>query len=306
VTRSLNSRKLFALVRLSRPANLPTAAADILAGTAVGAFTVFEGNPTPWFALLPGWFTLGLVAVSVLLYGAGVVLNDYYDRELDAVERPERPIPAGLVKPSEVLVLGWSLAGLAFIIAAGLDIRILGLALILMSLIWFYNYKAKKSDFWGPFFMGSCRALNFFLGLSPFWTPEKTWLALVPLIYIFAVTAVSRGEVHGGNRRSLVLAGVLYLASAGLLSALLGYFRVLNFVVVLGLLIFMARILYPLYRAWMKLEPARIRVAVKAGVLSLVLMDSVVGLAFGGWPWMLLILSMLAVSMLFSRFFQVT
>ena len=66
---------------------------NILAGYAV----VGRGRPDalPW-----------LLAASAGLYAGGVVLNDYFDREVDAVERPERPIPSGRVAGSHALVLG--------------------------------------------------------------------------------------------------------------------------------------------------------------------------------------------------------
>ena len=43
--------------------------------------------------------TAGLVAASSCLYLAGMALNDYADRDVDAVERPGRPIPSGRVTP---------------------------------------------------------------------------------------------------------------------------------------------------------------------------------------------------------------
>ena len=41
----------------------------------------------------------GLSAASVCLYWAGMSANDWADRDLDAKERPERPIPSGRVTP---------------------------------------------------------------------------------------------------------------------------------------------------------------------------------------------------------------
>ena len=38
-----------------------------------------------------------LVFASVFLYAGGVILNDVFDYKLDKVERPERPIPSGVV-----------------------------------------------------------------------------------------------------------------------------------------------------------------------------------------------------------------
>lgn len=285
---------------------MPTAAADILAGAAVGAFSVTTEGGLSWHTLLPGWYVLTLVAISVLLYASGVVLNDYYDRDLDAIERPERPLPSGVVTPQEVALLGWGLALIALLLAASLGLQVLGLALLLMGFVWFYNYRAKENEILGPLFMGGCRALNLLLGMSPLWTSDKSLLALVPLVYIFAVTAVSRGEVHGGNRKALSLAGLLYLVAMLVLSSILLYFGRFDFVLVIGMLAFLGLVGTPLYTAWKEPLPGNIRKAVKAGVLSLVVLDAIYGLAFGGWEWALLILSMSILSLLFSRVFHVT
>ncbi|MEV1147144.1 UbiA family prenyltransferase [Micromonospora sp. NPDC049799] len=54
--------------------------------------------------------TPGLAAASVLLYWAGMAGNDWADRRLDAVERPERPIPSGRVAPEVALGLAVGLS----------------------------------------------------------------------------------------------------------------------------------------------------------------------------------------------------
>src|SRR5690348_4730424 len=81
-----------------RPANIVTAVADILAGIAIaGYFTSGERDISQVILLL---------LANVGLYGGGVVLNDFFDAALDAVERPERPIPSGLISKAEALLLG--------------------------------------------------------------------------------------------------------------------------------------------------------------------------------------------------------
>src|SRR5688500_19334903 len=65
--------------------------------------------------------TAGLACASVCLYWAGMAANDWADRDLDAVERPDRPIPSGRVSPSAALGVAAALtaAGLAVAGAAG-------------------------------------------------------------------------------------------------------------------------------------------------------------------------------------------
>lgn len=72
-----------ALVRLPAVLSVP---GDVLLGAAM------SGRRT-------GGRTLLLTGSSSLLYLAGMALNDWADREVDARERPERPIPSGRVAP---------------------------------------------------------------------------------------------------------------------------------------------------------------------------------------------------------------
>ncbi len=68
-----------------------------------------------------GWVLGLLLAASGMLYAAGVTLNDWFDRELDARERPGRPIPSGRVSAAAAGRLGWGLLGVgaAMACAAG-------------------------------------------------------------------------------------------------------------------------------------------------------------------------------------------
>src|SRR6478609_631520 len=88
-------------LRLMRPANIVTAVSDILAGIAIAGY--FTGNNPGKIQLLP---VVLLVVSTIGLYGGGVVFNDVFDAELDTIERPERPIPSGLISKMEATTLG--------------------------------------------------------------------------------------------------------------------------------------------------------------------------------------------------------
>ena len=60
-----------------------------------------------------------LIISTIGLYGGGVVFNDVFDAELDKIERPERPIPKGIISIKEASFLGIILL-IAGIIAAAL------------------------------------------------------------------------------------------------------------------------------------------------------------------------------------------
>lgn len=138
-----------------------------------------------------------LPAASVLLYSGGMALNDYADRELDAEERPERPIPSGRVSAGEALavVTGCFAAGLA-LAAAGGGRRGLGVAVPLVGAIVLYNTVAKSTRL-GPVSMAACRGLDVVMGAGGARSalPAAATIAL----HTAGVTLQSRGEVHGGS-----------------------------------------------------------------------------------------------------------
>lgn len=78
---------------MMRPANIVTSVADILAGIAVSGFLM---EVTLSFDFIYPMILLCIATIG--LYGGGVVFNDVFDASLDKVERPERPIPKGVVQ----------------------------------------------------------------------------------------------------------------------------------------------------------------------------------------------------------------
>ncbi|WP_353952366.1 SCO3242 family prenyltransferase [Knoellia sp. S7-12] len=177
-------RDLAELVRA--PAGL-TVPSDTLAGAASAGWPA--GRRT---ALLP--------LASVSLYWAGMALNDWADRDLDAVERPERPIPSGRVTPGTALALatGLTAAGVGLAAVAG-GAPAAAVAGVLSGAVWTYDLSAKS----GPgstAVMASTRGLDVLLGAAAGGLPALRH-AVAPAALLAAhtagVTALSRGEVHG-------------------------------------------------------------------------------------------------------------
>ncbi len=86
----------------------------------------------------------GLTAASSCLYLAGMALNDYADREVDAVERPGRPIPSGRVTPGFALGLAAGLTAAAAGLAVAADgPRALAVLAPLAATVWAYDLALK-------------------------------------------------------------------------------------------------------------------------------------------------------------------
>jgi 4-hydroxybenzoate polyprenyltransferase len=179
-------------LRLGRVSNLPTVWTNVLAGI------VLTGTPVE-----PGPLALLLLVLSPFYIG-GMYLNDAFDREIDARERPERPIPAGLVSATTVFVIGHGLlaAALGVLVAqallgnrpGGWPAVVSGLTLA--GLIIYYDARHKGNP-WGPLVMGLCRVLVYVTAAlavaGRLGTPVLAG-AVILLSYLIGLTYVAKQE----------------------------------------------------------------------------------------------------------------
>jgi 4-hydroxybenzoate polyprenyltransferase len=209
------------------------------------------------------------------LYAGGVVFNDIFDHELDILERPERALPSGRIQRAEAIFGGIILLSLGIFFAFWQS-RLSGIVAVFITfLALFYDFKGKHMRIFGPVNMGLCRAFNLLLGMSVYelGVLEHFYVILIPLIYIAAITLVSRGEVHGSQSAPLWFAAVLFVGvhasqlAVGFQASKLMY--MLPFVLVHAYLIFAK-----LVPAIKKPIGPNIGQTVKTGVLTLILMNA--------------------------------
>ncbi|WP_414624286.1 UbiA-like protein EboC [Calothrix sp. CCY 0018] len=297
-TATLNTNRLWAYLQLTRPANIVTAWADVLAGIAAAGFAGFD-NPLP-----VAWLLLATTG----LYGGGVVFNDVFDAGLDAKERPERPIPSGRATFRGATVLGSVLLTIGVFAAAQVSSLSFSIACGVAAAALLYDAYGKHHTFFGPLNMGICRGGNLLLGvsiLSPM-LREHWYLALIPITYIAAITAISQGEVHGGKRSTGVVALILMgVVITGLLA--LGWLNKSYFLAVIPFVILLTwRVLLPFIQAVGEPSAENIRTAVRSGVLSLIVLDATLSCSFAGLPYGLLVLILLPASIILAKLFAVT
>ncbi len=281
-------------LQLIRPANVVTALADVLAGYAVAGFP--DRRALLW-----------LLGATACLYAGGVVLNDVFDRDLDRVERPERPIPSGRVSTMAAACLGGSLLLIGVLAAAFANPTAGLVAALTAGCVLLYDAWGKRQSLFGPFNMGLCRGLNLLLGIAaaPAVLPSAWLLAAFPVTYIAGVTALSRGEVHGGRRGIAVFAlislGLVLIGLVAIWAASGASWPGLALILVLGW-----RVLPPFWAARQSPDPTTIRRAIKTGVLSLALLDAAIGAIYGGGVYALAILATAVAAGALARFFSVT
>ncbi|MFI6863636.1 SCO3242 family prenyltransferase [Streptomyces sp. NPDC050421] len=145
------------------------------------------------------------VGASLCLYEAGMALNDWADREEDAVDRPHRPIPSGRITPRAALTAAGALTGAGLALAARAGRPALGVATGLAATVWAYDLRLKHTPA-GPAAMAAARGLDLLLGATAAGQGSATRAARAALpaaallsAHTYAVTTVSRHETQGGS-----------------------------------------------------------------------------------------------------------
>ena len=165
--------RLRTYLQLARVSNLPTVWTNVLAGIALAGAAVRESlapagaasqRVETVVAAVPLTTLALLLGAMSLFYTGGMFLNDAFDREIDARERPERPIPSGAIGPRRVFALGFGMLALGWLAvwthatAAGAGPGAPLAAAALAGAIVAYDAWHKGNP-WSPVLMGLCRAL---------------------------------------------------------------------------------------------------------------------------------------------------
>ena len=206
---------------LGRVSNLPTVWTNTLAGAALAGAGVFGAE-----------FAVMLLAFS-LFYTGGMFLNDAFDAQFDAAQRPERPIPSGTVSRRAVFGFGFGMMALGAALLAwfGAAPALAGLALA--AAITYYDWN-HKGNLFGPMVMGLCRVLVYVgAGLcTTLALPDALWIgAGLMLCYLIGLTYVAKqenlGKVENLWPLAFLAAPVAYGAWLAAAQAVVGVFWLL-------------------------------------------------------------------------------
>ena len=287
-----------AWMQLIRLPNVLTAISDVLAGVAIACFLTQSS--------LPDIELLSKISLaSMFLYMGGIVFNDVFDVQLDKIERPDRPIPSGKISVMSASMLATVAFTVGCILAYSVSIQCLYIALGIVLMCLLYNGKAKHHYILGPLTMGGCRGLNLLLGVAVIATIATWWyVALVPIVYIAAVTNISRGEVYGNNKHALRVSLVLYTIVVVTLVYIT--LKSQHYFALIYIFFFIWMIFHPLIKALQSLEPEDIKKSVKFGVLALILMNASWVAISGFWLLALFLIATLPITIILAKKYSVT
>lgn len=309
---------MLAWLQLLRVANVLTAVTDVAMGYIVTHGTVAQ---PPHLALL--------AIASCLLYLSGMVLNDVFDADVDARDRPDRPIPSGRVSRRAAAIAGWALLAGGVLTASLLsyaanDGRPALVAALLAACVVLYDAVLKRTPL-APIAMGACRALNVLLGMSlavpsadfadPHvrWVTPAAWLIAAGLgIYIVGVTVFARTDSRTSLRGRLISGLAILLGGMLLLAAVpaISQHDPPLFVRESGWYLLWAVLALVTARrctlAVLEPSPPRVQAAVRHCVQSVIVLDAAVTVGYAGPYWGLAVFVLVFPTVLLAGWLRAT
>ncbi len=110
----------------------------------VSSGVAFGGH---WHVIL-----LGILLAGPLVCAMSQAINDWHDREVDAINEPHRPIPSGRIPGRWGLYIAIIWTGLSLAVAALLGLWVLISAIVGLFLAWAYSappFRLKRNGWWG-------------------------------------------------------------------------------------------------------------------------------------------------------------
>jgi geranylgeranylglycerol-phosphate geranylgeranyltransferase len=141
-----------AYIQISRPGNV------LIAMLSVAIAVSLTGKYSPVTGIV-----LAIVSTGLITIGANVI-NDYFDIETDKINRPNRPLPAGRIKPIQAFLFFCIVYIVAFVLALMINIPMFLIAFGVGFLLFIYSYRLKRTVLWGNLVVSLATAMAFIYG----------------------------------------------------------------------------------------------------------------------------------------------
>jgi geranylgeranylglycerol-phosphate geranylgeranyltransferase len=216
--------KVSGLVRLMRPINCAMMGFAVFVGAVLANPQLSSVN---WLNILYGFVT------GFTLTAASMTINDYYDRAIDAINEPSRPIPSGSVSVREALAFVFVFSAIGFVFAYLISVLCLVVAIISWAVVVTYVTVGKRSGLPGNFLVSTCVAIPFIYGSILALSQVTSSVLLFAIMAFLSNTGreITKGivDVKGdkaegiktlavryGERNAAVVAAVFYVSAVSL------------------------------------------------------------------------------------------
>jgi geranylgeranylglycerol-phosphate geranylgeranyltransferase len=217
--------KLSGYLRLMRPINCLMMGFAVIVGAVLASSNILNNL---WQNLIYGFLT------GFMLTAASMAINDYCDREIDAINEPNRPIPSGLIKPKEALAFAFILTAIGFAVALAnsyltnlKSISCFLVAIIAWIIFVAYTTVGKRSGLPGNFLVSICVSIPFIYGSYTVAGAIETNVLIFAFIVFLSNTGreVTKGivDVKGDKAQNVKTLAVRYGEKTAAMAAALFY-----------------------------------------------------------------------------------
>jgi geranylgeranylglycerol-phosphate geranylgeranyltransferase len=208
--------KIFGYLRLMRPVNCFMMGVAVIVGASLSSNLI----EIPLHYLVLGFIS------GFSLTAASMTINDYYDREIDAVNEPNRPIPSGVIKPKEALIFASVLTIIGFAAASLTNITCFLIAIFAWLVFVLYTTVGKRSGLPGNFLVSTCVVIPFIYGSAISGIIQLNVLFFVSMVFLSNTgREITKGivDVQGDKMRKVKTLAVTYGEKTAAIIAVLFY-----------------------------------------------------------------------------------
>lgn len=223
-------------LRLMRPINCAMMGFAVIVGAVLADPSSVSFS---WQILVYGFIT------GFMLTAASMTINDYYDREVDSVNEPKRPIPSGVIRPRESLVFAFVLTSIGFVAAYLTNALCFVVAIIAWMVFVGYTTVGKRSGLPGNFLVSVCVVIPFVYGSAAMVNAVRTTVWVFASIAFLSNTGreITKGivDVQGDRMKGVktlavrfgekkaAISGALFYLSAVVLSSFPLFLNLVSF-----------------------------------------------------------------------------
>jgi 4-hydroxybenzoate polyprenyltransferase len=261
---------LSTLLRLGRISNVPTIWTNVIAGSFIAS------------GRLPPDRILVALAAMTAFYIGGMYLNDFFDRAIDARERPGRPINAGEIRAGTVSLIGFGLLALGIALMSVFGLAAMGWGALLAAVIVIYDLWHKGNTL-SPLIMGLCRALVY-IGAGVAVAGEVSSATIIGAVALAAHVA---GITYAAKQEGLDRIGRLWPLAMLAIPLLVALPAVVNgWVVAAAFILLFAADALAVRLLATRPVPGSVPLAVSGLIAAISLVDTLAVAAVGGGIWL--------------------
>ncbi|HEY5558072.1 UbiA family prenyltransferase [Acetobacterium sp.] len=198
----INYKKVRGLIELIRP-ELPFAAGVCVIIGEIIAFGGFPSFQNLFLGFMWGFF----------LSSPAMIINDYFDIEVDKINSPNRPLPSGLIQPAAAIALAVVTTLIGMAVSAFIGMTAVLLYIIFWLVGFLYNWKLKEMGLLGNLLVSSSVAITFILGSIAVGEPwNKTVWILSLMVFLFDLgeeIAADAMDIEGDKKRDIKSIAIL-------------------------------------------------------------------------------------------------